>query len=408
MQLITVSTRKLAQFILLASLAAAGGPGLADENENPAHFSEYIQSLWPAAQAEGVTRFTFDSAFKDVHLDHEITANTDRQAEFVKPIWVYLSSAVSAIRIHSGKLRFADVRNWLVKARNVFGADSAVVMGIWGLETDFGSFSGNIYVINALANLAFIHYRGDYFRDELLAALKILQAGDINPRSMRGSWAGAMGQPQFMPSSYLDYAVDFDGHGRRDIWSDAPDAIGSIANYFEKHGWLRDLPWGCEVTLPRNFHLSSSDFLPAASFQSFVRRGVKTGAGHVIPPNTPVRLLMPTGLKGPVFLVTSNFDVIKAYNNSTSYALGVALLGDAILGRSFLQAKWPVNDHFFNADEVRELQSLLKKKAMDVGSIDGVPGAKLEVAVRAYQASVGLSPDGYPTLSLLRALKESH
>src|SRR5208337_1657170 len=217
-------------------------------------------------------------------------------------------------------------------------------MGIWGLETDFGGYMGSDDVIRALTTLAYIRFRDNYFRDELLSALVILEEGDIAPRAMRGSWAGAMGQTQFMPSSYLAYAVDFEGHGRRDIWTSEADALGSTANYLAKHGWTTGLPWGFEVRLPSNFALSNADSSMRAPFSAFAARGVERADGSPWPESGEGRLMILAGLKGPVFLVTSNLDVIKTYNDSTAYALSVALLGDAVKGGRPLQARWPTAD----------------------------------------------------------------
>jgi hypothetical protein len=225
---------------------------------------------------------------------------------------------------------------------------------------------------------------------------------------MLGSWAGAMGQTQFMPSSFREYAVDFDAAGRRDIWTNAADAIGSTAKYLAKHGWVRGVPWGFEVKLPEGFELSMSDSSTPAPFSTFERRGVQRADGGAMPSKGDAQLLIPAGMNGPIFLVTSNFKTIKSYNNSTSYALGVALLGDAIVDRPGLQADWPTRDHFLSSPQVRELQNGLRKMGYDVGDIDGQVGETLRAALRAYQSKKGVPPDGYPTLALLRDVKSRH
>ena len=277
-----------------------------------------------------------------------------------------------------------------------------MILGVWGLETDFGDFAGSNSVIRALATLAYVRFRGDYFRDELLSALVILEHGDIPPAAMLGSWAGAMGQTQFMPSSYLAYAVDFEGHGRRDIWKSEADAIGSTANYLAQHGWTKDLPWGFEVRLPSDFALTDADSTAPAPFASFAARGVQRTNGKPWPGKGEGRLLILAGLKGPVFLVTSNFDVIKAYNNSTAYALSVALLGDAAEGGGGLVAAWPTGDRPLTAAQTRRLQAKLKKMGYDVGKVDGKSGDAMRSAVRAYQERNGLAPDGYANLALFK------
>ena len=278
-------------------------------------------------------------------------------------------------------------------------------MGVWGMESEFGAFTGGDSVIRALASLAFVHYQGDYFRDELIAALAILEEGDVAPSDMKGSWAGAMGQTQFMPSSFLAFAVDFEGHGRRDIWASAPDAIGSTANFLAKHGWVAGAPWGFEVRLPEGFELTAADSARFVAFSSFAARGVTRVDGGALPQDGEAELLIPAGLKGPIFLVTANFRTIKAYNNSTAYALGVALLGDAVMGRDGLKTAWPTRDKPLAEREVRELQRELDRRGYAIGDIDGRVGDRLQAAVRDYQETIGAPPDGYPTLALLRRLR---
>jgi membrane-bound lytic murein transglycosylase B len=335
-----------------------------------------------------------------------VVAHTETQAEFVKPIWDYLASAVSANRIERAAGAVKQYETWLSKAQHKFGVDSSVIVGIWGLETDFGAFAGSDNVIRALTSLAYVHYRGDYFKDELIAALRILEEGDIAPSRMKGSWAGAMGQTQFMPSSFLEYAVDFDGGGKRDIWTNAPDAIGSTANYLAKHGWKPDQPWGFEVILPDDFVLKDVDSSHTAPFGAFAARGVKRADGKAFPQSGEGELLIAAGLKGPIFLVTPNFKVIKSYNNSTSYALGVALLGDRALGAGPLHAEWPTHDRQLNGAQMREMQTRLKKMGYDVGEIDGKIGESGRAALRSYQEKVGQTPDGYPTLALLLTMRK--
>jgi lytic murein transglycosylase len=389
-----------------AALAFHPAPArAAADKSSEAAFETFVADLWPLAEARGVSRATFDAAFAGVTFDPGVVAHTTAQAEFVKPIWRYLASAVTKARIMRGRAKAAEERAWLAKAETTYGVDRSVVMGIWGMETEFGAFEGSDYVIRALASLAFVHYSGDYFRDELIAALAILQEGDIEARDMRGSWAGAMGQTQFMPSSFTDYAVDFEGHGRRDIWNSAPDAIGSTANYLAKHGWIADAPWGFEARLPAKFKLTDADSSRFAPFASFAARGVVRADGHPLPRSGEAELLIPAGLHGPVFLVTANFKTIKSYNNSTAYALGVALLGDSIMGRGGLRARWPIRDPQLGERDVRDMQTRLRDLGYDVGEVDGRVGETLRAALRAYQESIGAPPDGYPTPALLRRMR---
>jgi len=388
-----------------AAVAAARKAAVEAARKQESEFRAFVADLWPLAEARAVSRDTFDAAFTGVTFDPAIVARTTTQAEFVQPIWVYLSNAVSPARVARGRAKADDMRPWLDKAEKTYGVDRGVLMGVWGMESEFGQFIGGDSVIQALASLAFVHYQGEYFRDELIAALTILQEGDIAPRAMKGSWAGAMGQTQFMPSSFLAYAVDFEGHGRRDIWASAPDAIGSTANYLAKHGWIADAPWGFEARLPDGFALTAADSSRFAPFSSFAARGVTRADGGALPADGEAELLIPAGLKGPIFLVTANFRAIKSYNNSTAYALGVALLGDAAAGRGGLRTPWPVRDKPLAEKDIRDMQRALDKRGFDVGEIDGRIGDRLQAALRAFQESIGVTPDGYPTLALLRRLR---
>jgi membrane-bound lytic murein transglycosylase B len=395
-----------ALIVALGLSAAAFSASAANKPVRPHQpsFREFIDALWPLADERGVSRATFDNAFAGVAFDPKVVASAQSQPEFVRPIWDYVASAVTPDRVERGRDRARSESFWLAEAKEAFGVDDAVLLGVWGLETDFGGFVGSNNVIQALASLAYVHFQGDYFRDELLSALVILEEGDVAPSLMRGSWAGAMGQTQFMPSSYLAYAVDFEGHGRRDIWTSEADAIGSTANYLAKHGWTKGLPWGFEVALPPDFVLKDADSISPAPFSSFAARGVKRADGLPWPAKGEGRLMILAGLKGPVFLVTSNFEVIKTYNNSTAYALSVAVLGDAVEGGLGVIAPWPTEDRPLTATQIQSLQAKLKKMGYDVGEIDGRIGDAMRAAVRAYQERNGLAPDGYANLALFERI----
>lgn len=302
-------------------------------------FHGFVDNLWPQAQRRGVSRDTFEHAFAGVTPDEAVLEKTRNQAEFRKTIPEYLASAVSQTRIETGRERARSYKETLERAESRYGVDPYIVLGVWGLETNFGTKTGDLSTIRCLATLAYARYRGDYFRKELLDALDILQAGHIPSEEMRGSWAGAMGQTQFMPSAFKRYAVDFSGHGRRDIWHDVPDALGSTANFLAKHGWTAGEPWGYEVLAPS---AATGDGKAMRPFAWWAQSGFRRADGGPLPRDGEAALLAPAGASGPHFLVTRNFKVIKSYNNSTSYALGVALLGDRIAGAGPLQASWPV------------------------------------------------------------------
>ena len=252
--------------VLSGGSLAASAPARNKSAASPqVAFRGFIETLWPLAEARGVSRATFDSAFAGVTFDPKVAASAESQPEFVRPIWDYVTSAVSPDRVERGRDKARSEALWLARAKDLYGVDGAVILGVWGLETDFGGFAGSNNIIRSLASLAYIHFQGDYFRDELLSALVILEEGDIAPSLMRGSWAGAMGQTQFMPSSYLAYAVAFQRHDRRDIWTSEADAIGSTANYLAKHGWTTGLPWGFEVRLPPKFALTAANYVVAGA-----------------------------------------------------------------------------------------------------------------------------------------------
>ena len=267
-RLLSASLAFLGALIVALGLSgAAFSASVANKSARPHEpsFGEFIDALWPLAEERGVSRATFDSAFAGVAFDRKVVASAQSQPEFVRPIRDYVASAVSPDRVERGRNRARSESLWLAEAKEAFGVDDAVLLGVWGLETDFGGFVGSNNVIQALASLAYIHFQGDYFRDELLSALVILEEGDIALPLMRGSWAGAMGQTQFMPSSYLAYAVAFQRHDRRDIWTSEADAIGSTANYLAKHAWTKGLPWGFEVRLPPKFALTAAEFFLAGA-----------------------------------------------------------------------------------------------------------------------------------------------
>ena len=389
---------------MVAALFLAS-PAAADDKPDAAAFAKYLADLWPLAEAKGVSRATFDRAVAGLVFDPKISAHTESQAEFSQPIWAYLAGAVIPARVEVGRRQFAALKDVLARARKTYGVDPGAIVGVWGVETEFGAFSGGENVLSALATLGFIHYQGDLGRDELVAALRILQDGDVPPSAMRGSWAGAMGQPQFMPSSYLAYAVDFDGGGKRDIWNDKADALGSIAHFLGSHGWTPDLPWMVEVTLPAGYKYDASDFSGEATFDAFAAKGAKAADGGALPKTGAARLFMPAGAHGPILLATHNFDVIKTYNNSNAYVLAVGLLGDAVAGRGGLRTPWPKHDRALTRAEVKIVQTELKTQGYQIGEIDGRAGPKLEQAIRTYQFAQGLTPDGYASPTLLDRLK---
>ena len=334
--------------------------------------------------------------------DASIVALTKKQAEFSAPIWSYLENAVGGARIQRGREAAAENASVLAQVEARYGVPKEVVLGVWGMETNYGSFKGNKDVIRSLATLASIRYRGDFFRDELLTALELIEKGYVERSELKGSWAGAMGHTQFMPSSYMKYAVDWTGNGHADIWTSSSDAIASTANYLKGYGWVPGLPWGMEVTLPQGF----DHRLDKASFSAFASAGIRRADGGRLPSSGEGRLFYPAGHTGPVMLLTANFDVIKKYNSSDAYALGVAHLGDRLLGGSAFEGEWPRSDKRLSMEEVKEIQRRLAAMGLPVGKIDGRIGEQSRESVKKAQIKHGLPPDGYPTLALLQRMRD--
>jgi membrane-bound lytic murein transglycosylase B len=395
--------RRLGGALLLGLSLAIGGaaPSAHAQEESQAAFGRFVQSLWPAAKARGVSRGTFDEAFRGVEPDSKIIALTRKQSEFVRPIWDYINGAISAQRLERGRQMAAEWSGTLGAVEKTYGVPRSVVLGVWGMETNFGSFTGSIYVVRALATLAYTGYRGEFFREELLTALQILEQNHVDRARMLGSWAGAMGQTQFMPSSFMKYAVDGNRDGMRDIWTSVPDALASTANYLRQQGWKPGLPWGFEVRLPRNFdyrHLNQN-------FARWQALGLSRVDGKAMPRSGEATLFLPGGAGGPAFLVTENYDVIKRYNSSDAYAMGVAHLGERLMGGPAIQGAWPKDQPMLDKDQRQELQQRLSSLGLYEGDHDGKLGSKTREAVRNFQLRRGLVPDGYADFAVLRELR---
>jgi lytic murein transglycosylase len=384
----------LAPLLLLAALSGAAA--------QPDGFRAWIEGLWPLARERGVSRATFDAAFRDVPgPDPAVLARIRRQGEFGRPVWDYLAGAVSAGRIARGRAEAARRAETLAAIEATYGVPASVLLAFWGMESDFGGGTGGTSVVRALATLAQAGHRGTLFRDELLSALTILERGEASPDTLRGSWAGAMGQTQFLPSAYLRAAVDFDRDGRRDIWTSVPDALASIASFLRQAGWQPGLPWGAEVRLPAGFDLSRY----RGPFPDFAARGVVRTDGTALPRTGEASLFLPGGAGGPVFLIGDNFEAIRAYNTSDAYALAVGHLADRIAGAPALSAPWPVTAPRLDQAGVKALQQGLAARGHYAGPFDGRAGPKLREAVRRYQIAAGLPADGYATPALLRRLQ---
>ena len=379
----------------------------AGQPANNAAFRAFLDSLWPQAQSRGVTRSVFDAALAGVTLDPALAKQTAKQAEFVKPVWSYVASAVSDKRINDGRSKAQELAGLLADIERRTGADPYVVLAIWGMETSYGGFTGDKNVFRALATLAFSSERKDFFRDELLTALQILQEGHVSRDQMTGSWAGAMGQTQFMPTSFMKFAVDHDGDGHKNIWSNVADALGSTGNYLAQHGWQRGMTWGYEVVLPPKFDIAPHDPKTMRTFPQWASLGIRRADGMAMPTGGEGALLLPAGVRGPAFVVTANYRVIRAYNNSAAYMLGVALLSDRIAGAGPLVGRWPTEDKPLSTNQAMDIQRHLQRLGYPVGKLDGRLGEQAQTAIRAYQSRSGLVADGYANQALLEQMKKS-
>jgi len=366
--------------------------------------SAFVDRIWQQARARGVSRGIFDAAMGGFKPINKVLELSGKQPEFATTAGDYVDKRVNDRQINTGRAMRGEWTKTLAAIGNRYGVQSEAVLAIWGIETNYGGYMGGNNTVHALATLAYGGNRTDYFGKELITSLEILQAGHVKPGQMVGSWAGAMGHPQFMPSSFMKYAVDFSGNGHKDIWNSVPDAQASIGNYLRSFGWRPGETWGYEVRLPRGFNYNHVWSGTKASLRDWSGAGVTRANGKPFPREGDIaRLYMPMGGNGPVFAVLPNFDVVKRYNNSDSYALAVGHLADRILGGGTFLTPWP-NDTALTKDGRMKVQSQLLKRGYQIGSADGVIGAKTRAAVMDWQARAGLLPDGHVSGNLLKAL----
>jgi lytic murein transglycosylase len=370
------------------------------------NFVAWRDAFKTEALAAGVSAATFDRAFDGVLPNFDILAKDDVQPEYTKPIWAYLDTAVSPEHVATGRQRLADNKAALRKATKPYGVPPQIVIAIWGLESAYGVNTGGYNVIEALATMAYGSRRPDVFRQNLIDALLILEHGDITPEDMQGSWAGAMGQTQFMPAAFRQYAVDGDGDGKRDIWRSLPDVFASTASFLAAHGWKPGEPWGAEVRLPAKFDWEQAEMDVTKTVTEWRKLGVKRADGKAMPKlNAPASIIAPAGHRGPAFIVFENFRTILDYNNSLSYALAVAHLADVVTGKPEFVAQWPREEPPLSRTDKQDLQNLLAAHGFDPGDNDGVIGPKTRVAIRQFQRQIGEVPDGFPTVALLTRLR---
>ena len=399
--------------LALAMTGAAPAPAVAEDEvkitaQQAQEFERWKWNFRSEALAAGISAQTYDAAFAGVVLDPKVIRLDRKQPEFSRPIWKYLESAVSETRVANGREKLAQNGELMAAIERRYGVDRQVVLGIWGLESAYGAFYGNNSVIRSLATLAYDGRREKFAKEQLISALRILQRGDISAERMKGSWAGAMGHTQFIPTSFEAYAVDFTGDGRRDIWADdAQDALASAANYLARHGWKLGQPAYAIVRVPQGidyFDLNASNKQPVSYWAG---RGVTLMNGAPIPDYGTAAIVMPAGARGPAIMTFHNFGVIRKYNNATSYALGVAHLGERIMGAGPLNLTWPTDDRPLGRTERKSLQEQLTGIGFDTDGVDGILGPNSRKAIRAFQRSRGLPADGYASEKLLIRVQQA-
>jgi lytic murein transglycosylase len=384
----------------LGSVALAAPPWV-DPNPPPVvEYKVFLEQLWRDAQKQGITRKTFDLAFDGITPDPRVMPITKRQPEYGKPAGEYVNSIASPSRAAAGSKKAAEWRATFDEVEKKYKVERWIILAIWGMETSYGAMKDKWDVIRSLATLAHANYRHPYFRNELIVSLKILQEGHVTRDKFVSSWAGAMGQTQFMPSNFFDFAVDFSGDGRRDIWTNVPDILGSTANYFQKEGWQYGVPWGFEVTVPDGFDHRRS----RATFAEWSKLGVKRADGGAYPTTGDAILFFPTGVPGPAFLVTKNFDVIKEYNNSDVYALAIGHLADRMRGLGPIRAAWPQHATQLSREDRIALQKRLAELGYKVNNFTAHLDFDLRDSIRTEQVKFGMLPDGHPTSALLERL----
>lgn len=394
---------------LIRPAAEGLGPAAAipvQARADSAGFTAWRAGFEPRARAAGISQSVIDAAFSEISLEPDVIRLDRNQSEFNRTLWEYLDSAVSDNRINNGRSSAQRQRETLAAIERRYGVEAEIVVAIWGLESAFGAVRGDTHIPSALATLAYEGRRRDFFEQQLIAALRILQSGDTTLARMRGSWAGAMGHTQFMPTSYLDHAVDFTGDGRRDIWGDDPtDALASTANYLREFGWTTGQPWGMEVTLPAGFDYAQSGERTKRNVSHWNGLGVRLTNGQLIPDHGRSSILLPAGAQGVALVIFDNFHVIERYNPADAYVIAVGHLADRITGGPAFQSAWPRGDRALSRGEREELQRRLTRAGFSTDGIDGVIGPNTIDAIRRFQASRGLVADGYASLAILQILR---
>ena len=386
--------------IIVLTLLVFNQQGLCTEN-----FSSWLIELRQEARANGISEATLHEALDNLEPIPRVIELDRRQPEFVQTFWRYLDARVSEKRIERGRNLLKTHKELFDTIEMRYGVQPRFLVAFWGLETNFGDYLGSFSVISSLATLAHDPRRSDFFRAELLAALSIIDDGHISAANMLGSWAGAMGQPQFMPSTFVRFAVDGNGDGRRDIWHTLPDVFSSAANFLSESGWQGDKTWGREVSIPSDFDLNLTGRQVKKTLAAWQVLGVRKINGENLPRvNIKASVILPAGHNGPAFLVYNNFHTILRWNRSDFYAIAVGHLADRIIGKESLMTVRPVSEQPLSRSQVEKIQELLAAKGYDPGPVDGVIGSQTRQSIKEFQRAAKLPADGHPTAELLEKL----
>lgn len=376
------------------------------EDGSEAGLQDWARQFRTRALEAGVPAAVYDREMRAALYLPDVVARDRRQSEFTKTIWDYLDVAVSSERVSMGQKALRDHADLLGRIELEYGVEKEVVAAIWGLESAYGTYRGDIDIVSALATLAYDGRRAAFFEAQLIQVLKIIDEGHVERESLKGSWAGAMGHTQFMPSSWAEFAVDFNKDGRRDIWGEDPgDALASTANYLRHWGWVKGQPWGLEVRLPTGFDYEETTERVVKPVAEWRAMGVQPAAGGDLPEGDKASILLPAGHKGPAFLIFPNFQVIEKYNLADAYVIGIGHLSDRLRGGPAVAADWPRHWQALTLEERKEMQGALVALGYDTGGVDGRVGPKTVAAVKAWQKARGDVPDGYPSPDVLQALR---
>jgi membrane-bound lytic murein transglycosylase B len=371
-----------------------------------ADFGVCLERMWPEAAKRGISRATYETYALSQTPDLKIMELLDSQPEFTKTLWDYLDLLVTDARIARGREILAQYSTVFDAVEKAYGVDRYIITSIWGIASNFSTQGGERPVVRSTATLACIGRRQNYFRDEFLSVLEILHRGDVKPEQLKGSWAGAFGPTQFMPTSFKRFAVDFDGDGRRDVVDSVPDLIASTANNLKKDGWVAGQTWGYEVVVPNRFNYLLADHSRRMTVREWEQHGVRRAGDKPFPRlDDSGYLLVPAGARGPAFVMLNNFRAIMKYNPSEAYALAIGHLADRMRGGAPFVQPWPREERVLSRAERYELQQLLSARGYDIGQPDGKLGGKTRVAVRQFQASVGEPPDGFASAGVLTRLR---